>query len=349
MKEKINLMNLDREELKNFFSSINEHPFRAKQIMHWIYHKQCNKFHHMNNISKKLKNKLNSTADIIIPTVKKELHSSDGTIKWILKIEEQEIETVYIPQRDRSTLCISSQIGCAVGCKFCLTSRQGFSRNLTVSEIIGQIWNAKKIIKLKKNLKITNVVMMGMGEPLLNIKNIISSIKIINDSLGFNISKRHITISTSGILPAIKMLKKVSGISLAISLHAPDNYTRSKIMPINKKYRIKELLLEINKYVKNCKKYNKFFTVEYIMINNINDTIQHANKLISILKGLACKINLIPLNTFHGLKYQRSKEKTIMKFAQTLKRNGFITTVRRTRGEDIGAACGQLSGLVIKK
>lgn len=350
--EKINLLNMNKKEINDFLLKIGEKPFRTNQIMKWIYHNYCDDFDIMSNINKKLRNKLKKTAIIYSPKIKKKQNSKDGTIKWTFKINNQEIETIYIPQKKKSTICISSQLGCPLACKFCMTGKQGFNRNLEVFEIIGQIWSISKIIYLSKNKiykPITNIVIMGMGEPLLNFKNIINSIEIMLDNYGFNFSKRKITLSTSGISPMIKKLADKTDIKLAISLHAPNNILRNKIIPINKKYNI-ESILENTKYLLKHTKSNKGkVTIEYIMLDKINDQTKHAYQLINCLKKLPSKINIIPLNSFPGSKYKTSNKKKIISFSKILIKNGFVTTIRKPRGQDIQAACGQLSGNIINK
>lgn len=350
--KKINLLNINKKELNNFLNKIGEKPFRANQIMKWIYGNYCNNFNSMLNINKKLRNKLNNIATIYSPKIKKKEYSKDGTIKWTFKIENQEIETVYIPNKKKSTICISSQLGCPLKCDFCLTGKQGFNRNLKVFEIIGQIWSiAKKIYFSKKYVykPITNVVIMGMGEPLLNFKNITKAIDIMLDKEGFNFSKRKITLSTSGISPMIKKLAYKTDIKLAISLHAPNNDIRNKIMPINKKYNIENVLKNAKFFLKKTKANNKKITIEYIMLNQVNDDTKHAYQLIKHLKNIPSKINLIPLNTFTNSKYKTSCKKKILSFSEILIKNGFVTTIRKPRGKDIQAACGQLSGKIINK
>ncbi|MFI4819167.1 MAG: 23S rRNA (adenine(2503)-C(2))-methyltransferase RlmN [Enterobacterales bacterium] len=349
--KKINILDMNRKELINFFLKISEKSFRAKQVMKWIYHNQCNNFDKMSNINSKLKLKLKNNLEIKIPKINKQYISNDGTVKWIIQIENQKIETVYIPEKNRSTLCISSQIGCYLKCSFCSTAKQGFNRNLKTSEIIGQILIANKYINLynfKKKKFITNIVIMGMGEPLLNFKNVKKSIDIMVDNFGFFISRRKITISTSGIVPIIKKLHYIN-ISLAISLHAPNDIVRNKIMPINIKYNIKSLISSIRIYIKKSKKKNKRVTIEYVMINNINDKIEHAYELAKLLKNINCIINIIPFNNFPGSKYKCSSKKKIKIFHKILINYGFITIIRKTRGSDINASCGQLVGSVINR
>ncbi|MBK4775517.1 23S rRNA (adenine(2503)-C(2))-methyltransferase RlmN [Candidatus Pantoea edessiphila] len=347
--QKINLLSLSRNKMREFFVSLGEKPFHADQVMKWIYHHYCNDFNKMTNINKNLRAKLEKFAEISVPIIDKEIRSSDGTIKWLLDVGKQFIETVYIPYKSRATLCISSQIGCALGCKFCYTAKQGFIRNLLTSEIVGQIWCIANIIKNNKSIKnmhpITNIVMMGMGEPLLNLKNVVQSINIMLDNFGFGFSKRRITLSTSGIVPALKKLGDLVNISLAISLHAPNDQLRNEILPINKKYNIEMFLSATKEYLKKSKARQGIVTIEYVLLSNINDRIEHAYELVKLLKNLPCKINLIPWNAFPDSLYTCSSNNRIDRFSKVLIEHGFNTTIRKNRGSDIRAACGQLSGM----
>ncbi|MXP50832.1 23S rRNA (adenine(2503)-C(2))-methyltransferase RlmN [Pantoea sp. SoEX] len=349
-KQKINMLELNREKMKEFFVSLGEKPFHADQVMKWIYHHYCDDFHNMTNLNKELRSKLEKFAKISIPSVVKEVRSSDGSIKWSLEVENQFIETVYIPYKKRATLCISSQIGCALGCKFCYTATQGFIRNLSTAEIIGQIWCISNIIKNNKSISnmhpITNIVFMGMGEPLLNLNNVARSINIMLDDFGFGFSKRRITLSTSGIVPALSKLSELVDVSLAISLHAPNDNLRNEIMPINKKYNINNVLLEIREYLAQSKTKKGIVTIEYVLLSHVNDHINHAYELVKLLKNLPCKINLIPWNYFPGSSYFRSSNNRIMRFSKILTEQGFNTIIRKNRGSDISAACGQLTGIV---
>ncbi|MXP56598.1 23S rRNA (adenine(2503)-C(2))-methyltransferase RlmN [Pantoea sp. Mhis] len=351
-KEKINLLNLNYQQMCNFFLKIGEKPFRAAQVMQWIYRYYCNDFTQMTNINKTLRNLLTQCAEIHTPKFIEEKHSSDGTIKWAMLIDEQLIETVCIPTLNHTTLCISSQIGCPLKCNFCLTAKQGFNRNLKVSEIIGQIWNAGKIINNSKNIQkksITNIVIMGMGEPLLNLHNLVPAVKIMLDKFGFALSKRHITISTAGIVPAINMLADLIDVSLAISLHAPNNELRNQIMPINKKYNIESLLNAAKHYMNKSNANHNGITIEYVLLNQVNDHIHHAHELAKLLKDLPCKINLIRWNSFPGATYKCSSDIRINNFIKILTSYGLITIIRKIRGNDIYAACGQLAGNIIDR
>ncbi|CAL4320807.1 Dual-specificity RNA methyltransferase RlmN [Buchnera aphidicola (Pterocallis alni)] len=344
---KINLLNLNRKKMYNFLQNISEPKFRAHQIMIWIYHHFCNSFDNMTNINNDLKKKLNNISTITPPKFIKEIISSDNTIKWLVSVKGGLIETIYIPEKKRGTLCISSQVGCILNCHFCATGLQKFKRNLLVSEIIGQIWIAiKKINKMDdpKYPKITNIVMMGMGEPLFNFNNVLTAINIISDTFGFNFTKKKIIISTSGIVPAIYKLSSLLDVKLAISLHASNDTLRNKLMPINKKYNISSLLNAIKQFIKTSKLNKKGITIEYVMLHNINDSLLHAKELIQILKNIPIKINLIPWNKIPNSIFKSSTKEQINKFLNFLNQHNIMTTIRKPRGEDIQAACGQLTG-----
>ncbi|BFI91163.1 bifunctional tRNA (adenosine(37)-C2)-methyltransferase TrmG/ribosomal RNA large subunit methyltransferase RlmN [Enterobacterales bacterium endosymbiont of Anomoneura mori] len=317
--------------------------------MNYIYNFYINDLNLINNINKKILNKIKKILNIKNIKIYKIIYSNDGTIKFIMKIDKQRIETIYIPEKYRATLCISSQIGCFVGCKFCLTGKQGFNRNLYISEIISQILNVKKIIKKKKLKNITNIVFMGMGEPLLNFKNVVSSILIIVDKYCLNFSKYRITLSTVGIIPALKKLKNIIDINLALSLHFTNNKIRNNLIPINNKYNIKNILKASKEYINNSKVNKNGLTIEYVMLKNVNDNTKDVYKLISILKNIPCKINLIPFNNFLKSKFICSTKKKINTFFKILKKNGFIVTIRKKRGNDINASCGQLSGKILNR
>ena len=336
--------------MRNFFLSIGEKKFCADQMMHWIYHEYCDDFNKMTNISNILRKKLNNMCVIEAPKFIEEKRSVDGTIKWQVAVNNNLVETVYIPEKNRSTLCISSQIGCILECSFCATGQIGFKKNLNVSEIVGQIWNASKIInhnQFQKHRPITNIVLMGMGEPLLNLNNVVNSLKIILNDFGFNISKNKVTLSTSGIVPALDKLSNMIDVNLAVSLHAPNNIIRDKLMPINKKYNIQNLLHSINRYLNKSHANRGGVTIEYVMLNNINDEVVHAEELAMILKKIPSKINLIPWNCFPNSIYKSSDQIKIKKFAAILIKKGFFTVIRKNRGTDINAACGQLVGNIV--
>ncbi|CAK7075208.1 bifunctional tRNA (adenosine(37)-C2)-methyltransferase TrmG/ribosomal RNA large subunit methyltransferase RlmN [Morganella morganii] len=349
---KINLLDLTRKEMRQFFADMGEKPFRADQVMKWIYHYCYDDFDLMTDINKVLRTKLKAVAEISAPEVSEEQRSADGTIKWAIRVGDQEVETVYIPEEDRATLCVSSQVGCALECKFCSTAQQGFNRNLRVSEIIGQVWRAAKIIgslKSSGRRPITNVVMMGMGEPLLNLTHVVPAMEIMLDDFGFGLSKRRVTISTSGVVPALDKLGDMIDVALAISLHAPTDDVRDEIVPINKKYNIETFLASVRRYLGKSNANGGRVTVEYVMLDHINDSTDQAHQLAACLKDTPSKINLIPWNPFPGAPYGRSSNSRIDRFAKVLMEYGFTTIVRKTRGDDIDAACGQLAGDVIDR
>lgn len=350
--KKINLMDLTRQQMREFFQELGEKPFRADQLVKWIYHFGEDNFDNMTNINKKLREKLKSVAEIKAPEVAVEQRSVDGTIKWAMQVGDQQVETVYIPEADRATLCVSSQVGCALACTFCSTAQQGFNRNLTVSEIIGQVWRASKIIGnfgVTGVRPITNVVMMGMGEPLLNVANVVPAMEIMLDDFAYGLSKRRVTLSTSGVVPALDNLSKMIDVALAISLHAPNDELRDEIVPINKKYNIKMLIDSVNRYLSVSNANHGKVTIEYVMLDHVNDSTEHAHQLAEVLKNTPCKINLIPWNPFPEAPYAKSSNTRIDRFQKTLMEYGFTVIVRKTRGDDIDAACGQLAGDVIDR
>lgn len=350
---KINLLDFDRKGLRTFFSEeLGEKAFRADQIMKWMYHFGCDDFDQMNNINKKLREKLKHKCEIRAPYVSEAQHSVDGTIKWAMKVGDQDVETVYIPDGDRATLCVSSQVGCALACTFCSTAQQGFNRNLKVSEIVGQIWRAAREIGLEKETgrrPITNVVMMGMGEPLLNMKNLIPSLDIMLDDLGFGLSKRRVTVSTSGVVSGLEQMIGKVDVALAISLHAPTDELRSEIMPINDRWNIEAFLACVREYIESSNANRGRVTVEYVLLDHINDDMNHARQLAELLKDTPAKINLIPFNPYPGSPYKKPSNSRIDRFMKTLMEYDFTVTVRKTRGDDIDAACGQLVGDVIDR
>ena len=350
--KKINLMDLTRQQMREFFAELGEKPFRSDQLVKWIYHFGVDNFDNMTNINKKLREKLKAVAEIKAPEVAVEQRSSDGTIKWAMQVGEQQVETVYIPEADRATLCVSSQVGCALACTFCSTAQQGFNRNLTVSEIIGQVWRASKIIGnfgVTGVRPITNVVMMGMGEPLLNVANVVPAMEIMLDDFAYGLSKRRVTLSTSGVVPALDMLRDKIDVALAISLHAPNDELRDEIMPINKKYNIKMLMDSVHRYLEVSNANHGKVTIEYVLLDHVNDGTEHAHQLAQVLKNTPCKINLIPWNPFPEAPYGKSSNSRVDRFQKTLMEYGFTVIVRKTRGDDIDAACGQLAGDVIDR
>ena len=350
--KKINLMDLTRQQMREFFAELGEKPFRADQLVKWIYHFGEDNFDNMTNINKKLREKLKAVAEIKAPEVAVEQRSADGTIKWAMQVGEQQVETVYIPEADRATLCVSSQVGCALACTFCSTAQQGFNRNLTVSEIIGQVWRASKIIGnfgVTGVRPITNVVMMGMGEPLLNVANVVPAMEIMLDDFAYGLSKRRVTLSTSGVVPALDMLRDKIDVALAISLHAPNDELRDEIMPINKKYNIKMLMDSVHRYLEVSNANHGKVTIEYVLLDHVNDGTEHAHQLAQVLKNTPCKINLIPWNQFPEAPYGKISNSRVDRFQKTLMEYGFTVIVRKTRGDDIDAACGQLAGDVIDR
>lgn len=351
--KKINLLNFNRSGLREYFLSIGEKPFRSDQLMKWIYHEGESNFDNMTNLNKQLRTKLKGLCEIRAPEISHHEQATDGTIKFAIMLDGgQEVETVWIPETDRATLCVSSQVGCALECTFCSTGAQGFNRNLSVSEIIGQVWRVATFIGLSKDTTkrpITNVVMMGMGEPLLNLKNVVPAMDIMMDDFGFGLSKRRVTLSTSGVVPALDMLGDQIDVALAISLHAPDNKLRDILVPVNKKYPIEEFLASVRRYLAKSKANQGKVTIEYVMLNGINDSTDQAHALAEVLKETSCKINLIPFNPYPGSPYTCSSNSRIDRFSKVLSSHGYMTVVRKTRGDDIDAACGQLVGDVVDR
>lgn len=351
--KKINLLDFTREGLRSFFNEMGEKPFRAEQVMKWIYQQGVADFDEMTNLNKTLRTKLQAKCEIKAPEIAFQKTAADGTIKFALKLEGgQEVETVWIPDGDRATLCVSSQVGCALECTFCSTGQQGFNRNLKVSEIIGQVWRVATTIGLNNDTAkrpITNVVMMGMGEPLLNVKNVVPAMELMLDDLAFGLSKRRVTLSTSGVVPALDMLGDQIDVALAISLHAPDNALRDVLVPVNKKYPIEVFLASVRRYLAKSNANQGKVTVEYVMLNGINDSTEQAHALAKVLTDTPCKINLIPFNPYPGSPYTCSSNSRIDRFSKVLMEYGLIVVVRRTRGDDIDAACGQLVGEVLDR
>ncbi|HIF29678.1 MAG: 23S rRNA (adenine(2503)-C(2))-methyltransferase RlmN [bacterium] len=342
MADRKNLLGCSQEELEKFFLDIDEPSFRAKQLLKWVHQKGELDFANMSNFNKPLREKMKEIAVLVPPELKKVLVSEDGTKKYLIQLDSgSSIEMVRIPEKKRITLCISSQAGCALQCTFCATGAQGFEKNLTSDEIIGQLWLAN--FHDKTDTPITNVVFMGMGEPLLNFEPVITSAEIMRNESAYFLSKKRITISTAGLVPQIKKLADRTDVSLAISLHAADDNLRDIIVPINKKYPIDELLDACKNYL-TLHEDKRHVTIEYILIDGVNDSMDHAKSLGKILSGLPCKINLIPFNPFDGCDYKRSNDRNIEAFKKHLFDKGYITTLRVTRGDDIDGACGQLVG-----
>ncbi|SEA32742.1 23S rRNA (adenine(2503)-C(2))-methyltransferase RlmN [Microbulbifer marinus] len=348
--EKTNLLGLSVDKLAAFFESLGEKRFRAVQVLKWIHQNGVDDFDQMTNVSKALRQKLAEVAEIRAPEVLGQWDSADGTRKWLIQVEGgNAIETVYIPDGDRGTLCVSSQVGCSLDCSFCATGKQGFNRDLTAAEIIGQVWIACKSfgqLQPKGPRKVTNVVMMGMGEPLLNFDNVVDAMNLMMEDNAYGISKRRVTLSTSGVVPALDRLADVTDVSLAISLHAPNDELRNELVPINKKYPIAMLLDSAKRYIERMPDTHRKMTIEYTMMREVNDRPEHAEQLAELLRDVPVKINLIPFNPFELSDYQRVSNNALRRFQQILLDKGYTVTVRTTRGDDIAAACGQLAGSV---
>ena len=347
---KTNLLNYDLNGLTQHFAEMGEKPFRAKQVMRWMHQAGAQNFEEMTDLAKSLRAKLNEQATIEVPKLMMAQESTDGTRKWLLDVGTGNgVETVFIPEAERGTLCISSQVGCALECTFCSTGRQGFNRNLTAAEIIGQLWWANKAMGVtpKNERVISNVVMMGMGEPMANFDNVVTALSIMLDDYGYGLSRRRVTVSTSGMVPQMDRLRDAMPVALAVSLHASNDEVRDQIVPLNKKYPLKELMAACQRYL--VKAPRDFITFEYVMLDGINDKVQHARELIELVKDVPCKFNLIPFNPFPNSGYERSTNENIRVFRDILQQAGFVVTVRKTRGDDIDAACGQLAGQVQDK
>lgn len=346
----VNLLDLDLQSMRTFFTDIGEDSFRASQVLKWIYQKGILDFSGMTNLGKSLREKLAQIAYIRLPEIVSAKTSRDGTHKWLLRVDSKNcIETVFIPEKDRGTLCISSQVGCPLDCRFCATAKQGFNRNLDVSEIIGQVLLANMELGYfgGKTRIISNIVLMGMGEPLLNFDNVIKATNLMMDDLAFGLAHKRITLSTSGIVPGIEKLAATSNISLAVSLHAANNTLRDVLVPVNKKYPLDKLINATKHYSRAMA--GEPVTFEYVMLDDINDSSEDACRLAELLKGIPAKVNLIPFNEFPGTEYRCSKPEVIDRFREILLNAGIITITRRTRGEDIDAACGQLVGQVLAR
>ena len=341
----INLLDLDEAGLRAFFASIDEKPFRAEQVLRWIYHHQVLDFESMTDLGLALRQKLARLAEIRPPKILTERVSTDGTVKWLIGLPGgNAVETVFIPEPGRGTLCVSSQVGCALNCTFCSTGAQGFARNLSTSEIIGQVWLAAHALGHERNgvRRITNVVMMGMGEPLLNFDAVLPALRLMRADLGFGLASRRVTVSTAGLVPGIAKLRESVDVALAVSLHAPVNEVRTEIVPLNRKYPIAELMQACRDYLAGQKK--RSITFEYTLLDGVNDSDQHARDLVKLLRTVPSKLNLIPFNPFPGTSYRCSSARRIERFQQPVRDGGIIATVRKTRGDDIDAACGQLAG-----
>lgn len=346
---KTNLLGMSPEALECYFSSLGEKPFRARQLLQWIYQRDVTDFALMTDLSRQLRERLTSAAEVRPPEILSEQKSADGTIKWLLSLPGgSAVETVFIPEPDRATLCISSQVGCMLNCTFCSTAMQGFSRNLTAAEIIGQVWLADRRIgnRTVGNRRISNVVFMGMGEPLLNLDQVGPALELLREDLAYGLAARRVTVSTAGVVPGIDALRDFPPIALAISLHAPTDELRSRLVPLNRKYPIAELMAACRRYLESCNR-KQSITFEYTMIDDVNDSPEVARRLRRLLSNLPAKVNLIPFNPYPGTPFRCSSMDKMLKFQEILRESGMIATLRRTRGDDIDAACGQLVGKVL--
>ena len=350
-KQPINLFDLDRTAFTNLMVEMGEKPFRARQIIKWLYQHNVRDLEAMTDVSKATRAKLARTTTTQLPGVAESQLSKDGTAKWLFELHDGNcIETVYIPEVERGTLCVSSQVGCALDCSFCATGRQGFNRNLSVSEIIGQLWLATNLLAKEPataHRRITNIVMMGMGEPLLNYKQLVPALSLMMDDLAYGLSKRRVTVSTSGVIPYMDKLINEVDVSLAVSLHAPNDMLRDELVPINRKYPIKQLMDACWRYVEGeeaASQRKKHVLFEYVMLKGVNDKVEQAHELADLLRGFPGKVNLIPFNPFEQSGYERSSRNAVERFARVLNDAGVLTLKRTTRGDDIDAACGQLAG-----
>ena len=346
LRNPVNLFDLDQAGMEGFFATLGEKPFRATQVLKCMHQQGVTDVAQMTNLSKELRARLTLAASFKLPEIAFEQASADGTRKWLVRLHDGNcIETVFIPEHDRGTLCISSQVGCVLNCAFCSTAQQGFNRNLTTSEIIGQLFLARRALgAAKDNRVVSNVVMMGMGEPLLNFDQVVPALNLMLDDNAYGLSKRRVTVSTAGVVPALDRLREVTDVALAVSLHATRDELRDELVPLNKKYPIAELLAACKRYIEG--KAHRSITVEYVMLDGVNDQPQHARELARLLRDLPAKVNLIPFNPFPNSRYRRSSAEAIDRFQSQLIALGMITVVRRTRGDDIDAACGQLAGQV---
>ena len=349
--ERVNLLGLDVAALTGYTEALGEKPFRARQLARWIHRRGAGSFDAMSDLAKSLRAKLAEQAAIVAPAVVRDSTSADGTRKWLLDVGAgNAIETVFIPEDDRGTLCVSSQAGCAVNCVFCSTGRQGFNRNLTTAEIVGQLWLAEHALRRSLGLEaegervISNVVMMGMGEPLQNYEALLPALRLMLDDNAYGLSRRRVTVSTSGMVPQIDRLGADCPVALAVSLHAPNDTLRDDLVPLNRKYPLRELMAACRRYLRVAPR--DFITFEYVMLDGVNDTEAHADELVALVRDVPCKFNLIPFNSFPNAGLARSPAQRVRSFAQRLADAGLVTTVRRTRGGDIDAACGQLAGEV---
>lgn len=350
---RVNLLGLTRGQLEAFFIDLGEKRFRAQQVMKWVHHRGVRDFAEMTDLSRSLRERLQDMAEVTPPIIAEQLDSADGTRKWAIAVQGGSlVEAVLIPEGDRATLCVSSQVGCSLDCTFCSTGKQGFQRDLTAAEIIGQVWlaiNSYDGWQSGKGRVVTNVVMMGMGEPLLNFDNVVAAMNLMCDDLAYGLSKRKVTLSTSGVVPNLDRLAEWADVSLAVSLHAPNDALRDQIVPINRKYPIARLLESARAYLDAQPDKKRVVTIEYTLLAGVNDSVAQARELAALLKDYPCKINLIPFNDFPDSGYQRPSGNAVSRFWQVLIDAGFVVTVRTTRGDDIDAACGQLVGEVVDR
>ena len=347
---RVNLLGMSPGKLRNYFVSMGEKPFRSQQLLKWIHQRGVEQFEEMTDISKPLRQKLASEAEIRAPEVVSDEISEDGTRKWLIRVTGGScVETVFIPENGRGTICVSSQVGCSLDCSFCATGKQGFNRDLTAAEIIGQVWIANKALEADARpdqRSVTNVVMMGMGEPLMNFDNVVDAMQLMLEDNAYGLSKRRVTLSTAGVVPALDKLADHVDVSLAISLHAPNDELRNQLVPINRKYPIEELLRSAVRYLDKMPDIHRKLTIEYTMIDQVNDRPEHARQLVKLLDKIPCKINLIPFNPFDLVDYKRVSRNALYRFRDIIQESGQIVTIRTTRGDDIAAACGQLAGAV---
>lgn len=346
----VNLLDLDQARMRHWFEAQGERPYRADQIIKWVHQQGVTDFAHMTNLSRALRERLAAASEVRTPQIESEQQSADGTRKWLMRVDSGNcVETVFIPEGERGTLCVSSQVGCPLDCRFCATAKQGFSRNLSTAEIIGQVWLAARRLGQtpKVGRYITNVVMMGMGEPLLNFDNVVPAMRLMLDDNAYNLGRRRVTLSTAGVVPGIDRLREACPVSLAISLHATNDELRNELVPINRSYPLAALLDACGRYVADNP--HGEITFEYVMLRGVNDSVGEARDLVRLLNGLPAKVNLIPFNPFAGAGYERSLPDAINAFRDRLVRSGIVTITRKTRGDDIDAACGQLVGRVRAK
>jgi 23S rRNA (adenine2503-C2)-methyltransferase len=347
---RINLLGLPPAAMAGFFASLGERPYRTTQVLKWLYHRGVDDVQAMTDLSRSLRERLSTIAGVGVPRVVSRQVSADGTYKWLFGLEDGNcVETVFIPDGGRGTLCVSSQVGCALGCAFCSTGYRGFNRDLNVAEIVGQVWAARRELAaaLGTPKSLTNIVLMGMGEPLLNFDNVVGALRLMLDDLAFGLGRRRVTLSTAGLVPAIDRLREECPVSLAVSLHAPDDALRDRLVPLNRKYPIAELLAACRRYVAEAPK--SVVTFEYVMLDGVNDSVRQARELVAVLADLPAKVNLIPFNPFPESVYRRSPQATVDRFRDVLLAAGLITITRKTRGDDIDAACGQLVGRVLER